>query len=270
MGTTLPEATRGISPAAAQETRDICARIQRTSAARDCDTITIAFSGGKDSLAMWLALDAYCPDLRVLPVYWYLVPRLGFVERALTYYEARFDTPILRLPHPDRFDMLERYSFQPPSRYTGIDWALTPVNDAVITMDTLMADVRRAYGIPDAFHGIGIRAADSPVRRTLYRKFGAFPPKGQLCYPVIGWTSADVEAALSSTRTMLPPEYRYYGRSFDGIMYRWLAPIREHYPADWARILGDFPLAELEFVRAETMEHVPYRFVGTATEDPWH
>jgi hypothetical protein len=42
------------------------------------------------------------------------------------------------------------------------------------------------------------------------------------------------------------PEYEWFGRSFDGIDWRFLAPIKQHAPDDYARILDWFPLADLE------------------------
>jgi hypothetical protein len=40
-----------------------------------------------------------------------------------------------------------------------------------------------------------------------------------------------------------------FGRSFDGIDYRFLEPISRLYPEDYQRILQDFPLADLELFR---------------------
>ena len=49
----------------------------------------------------------------------------------------------------------------------------------------------------------------------------------------------------------LSPEYRLFGRSFDGLDYRFLRPIRDHYPADYDRIREFFPLVEAELHRYE-------------------
>ena len=41
----------------------------------------------------------------------------------------------------------------------------------------------------------------------------------------------------------LPVDYEMFGRSFDGIDYRFISPIKERFPDDYARILEWFPMA---------------------------
>jgi len=66
------------------------------------DTVVPAFSCGKDSVAAWLALRA-AGFTRIIPMYRYLIPDLGFIERSLAYYENFFGTPIYRVAHPSLF-----------------------------------------------------------------------------------------------------------------------------------------------------------------------
>ncbi|MFD6070295.1 hypothetical protein [Amycolatopsis lurida] len=47
----------------------------------------------------------------------------------------------------------------------------------------------------------------------------------------------------------LPIDYEWYGRSFDGLDYRFIEPLSRHAPEDYARALDWFPLAELELLR---------------------
>lgn len=208
-------------------------------------TVSLAFSCGKDSVTAWLCLRHYFA--RIVPVFWYLVPGLKFVERALAYYEEQFQTPILRLPHPDRFDLFATWSFQPPHRLTALDHILEDVPE--YKMDELIEEVKERYGLTGTLHATGIRLADTPQRATLIKKHNGFSPDGSVFYPVAFWNADDVEAALAESGIQLPEEYHWYGRSFDGIMARWMAPIKEKLPEDYRRILDDFPLAELEFFR---------------------
>ena len=54
---------------------------------RTGDTILLAFSRGKDSIAAWLALRDSKLFKRIIPVYLYLVPGLKFEEESLKYFE---------------------------------------------------------------------------------------------------------------------------------------------------------------------------------------
>lgn len=259
---------RGLSLDATKATEAICLEAIKRSGT---DTVSIAFSCGKDSVCAMIALKHFFKT--VIPVYWYLVPGLGFIEQSLAYYEQVFDIKVVRLPHPNRYFALSGFAFQPPNRIGVLDYIIGGVlesdealnGDHLYTMDQLFAHVRTLYGLDrlgtganegggvGAMHATGIRAADSPVRASLYRKFGGFAPNGLLFYPCITWRLDDIEAALDSTGLMLPPEYNWYGRSFDGFMRRYTEPIAEHCPQDMAKILMDFPLADLEFFRAQVV-----------------
>lgn len=74
----------------------------------------LAFSGGKDALATWVALCEV--GFRVLSYYRVLVPEIECVERGLRMYEEHFSRPIYRPIHPSRPWMLRRLVFQPPER----------------------------------------------------------------------------------------------------------------------------------------------------------
>ena len=47
----------------------------------------------------------------------------------------------------------------------------------------------------------------------------------------------------------LPIDYKWFGRSFDGIDYRFISKLRLHSPEDYERILEWFPLADLDIFR---------------------
>jgi len=79
----------------------------------------LAFSAGKDAVCSWLRLRDM--GFECVPYYLYVVPDLEFVEEGLTYYEAFFDTKILRLPHPSLPRMLRGLVFQPPERAAIIE-----------------------------------------------------------------------------------------------------------------------------------------------------
>lgn len=61
------------------------------------DTILLSFSGGKDSIAMWLYLREH---FEIIPYFLYWVPGLSFVEESMAYYEDFFDTEIVKCLTP--------------------------------------------------------------------------------------------------------------------------------------------------------------------------
>lgn len=66
------------------------------------ETVILAFSRGKDSIAAWLALRE--AGVEVLPYHIYLIPDLAFVDKSLAYFAEWFGCgPILNLPHPSLY-----------------------------------------------------------------------------------------------------------------------------------------------------------------------
>ncbi len=46
----------------------------------------------------------------------------------------------------------------------------------------------------------------------------------------------------------LPVDYEMFGRSFDGIDWRFVEPLRKHLPEDYERLRFWFPLVEMDFL----------------------
>lgn len=214
--------------------------------AAECDTIVLAFSTGKDSIAAWLQARRYFR--KVVPYYAYCVPGLSFVERSLDYYEEFFGTHIVRVPHKAFFDWLNCNIYQPPERKRAITELQLPGDEY---NDLTIGDMIRLYGeLPEAaYTAVGVRAADSPQRRLAISRYGAIHHSKKRFYPVYDWKKADVLAAIDEAGVKLPVDYKLFGRTFDGIDYRFLKPIKENFPEDYERIIELFPLADLELFR---------------------
>lgn len=208
--------------------------------------IRLNFSTGEDSLALWLALRG-C-KLKIVPIYFYIVPELAFVERTLSMYEDFFGQPIARLPHPLLERLLNRCDLQDPIGYLtlyDLDW---PQGES---FDEIGEHYMRELDFPNCWTCVGVRAWDSINRRMVMRKHGELRPKHRLAFPIAWHRQADVTAAISDSGAPISEDYKVFGRSFDGLDYRFLKPIRDHYPDDFARILTWFPLAEAEILRGE-------------------
>jgi 3'-phosphoadenosine 5'-phosphosulfate sulfotransferase (PAPS reductase)/FAD synthetase len=216
---------------------------------RSGDTVLLAFSGGKDAISAWLAVRDH---FRVVPYFMYLVPGLEFIEESLSYYERVLGTRIIRVPHPSLFRCLNNLVFQPPERRALIARARLDNLDYKDIQDLLRAD----HGIPRAYVATGVRAADSPLRRLAVMRHGVINDKKKQFWPVHDWRIADVWREIGAAGIKLPVDYEMFGRSFDGLDYRFLKPIKDRFPRDYARILEWFPLADLEIFRRSNAKTV--------------
>lgn len=216
--------------------------------AQHTDTIILSFSAGKDSIAAWLALKPHFK--RIVPVYMYLVPGLEFIDHNIKYYEEVFETPIIQMPNPSLYRMLKARAFQPPERNLIIEeFGIQNFDN-----DDLFSLICEDQGLPpNTFVATGVRAADSPNRRSSINKHGPVtlsrtPP---IFHPIWDWRKDQLIEVIRDSKVKLPIDYQWFGRSFDGIDLRFIYPLKQHAPADYARILEWFPLAELEIFRFE-------------------
>ncbi len=207
-------------------------------------TVLLAFSRGKDSLAAWLALrDA---GVNVVPYHLYLIPDLQWVNESLAYYEDWFGTKIINLPHPSLYRWLAHLMYQPPERCRVIEAARITVPSYA----DINAMLRENFSLPpDAWVCDGVRAADSPNRRTAIASYGPVNQQIRTQKVVWDWRKQQVMDAIRAAGVQLPPDYAWFGRSFDGLDRRFLEPVRQNAPADYAQILAWFPLAGLELHR---------------------
>ena len=208
-------------------------------------TSILSFSCGKDSIAAWLSIR---DTMGVLPYYCYLVPDLEFVEESLAYYEGAFGCKIIRLPHPSLYRWIGNMVFAPPERCRVIEGMSLPTFDRA----DLLKGLREWKGLPSNTPcACGVRACDSIMRRVHFKTHGAYNKREDVWYPIWDWNKAKMINEIKRSGIKLPVDYSLFARSFDGLDYRFLKPIKDFFPRDYARILEYFPLAELELKRAE-------------------
>jgi hypothetical protein len=209
----------------------------------------LAFSTGKDSVVAWLQMRRHFK--KITPVYMYLIPDLEFVEMGLRYYEKFFKTKILRMPHPSLYRQLNNLTFQAPENCAVIENAMLPNFE----YEDIFAVVRQELGLPEnTYAGTGVRARDSIARWVSIKTHGPLNESKKSFFPVFDYTKAMMVQELRAAKVRLPVDYRMFGRSFDGVDYRFLKPLKEKFPADYKKILEFFPLAELELKRIEYRE----------------
>lgn len=219
--------------------------------AAECDTAILAFSTGKDSIAAWLQMRKYFK--RIVPYYCYTVPGLEFVEDSLKYYEDFFGAHIYRLPHRSFYRFLRYMTFQAPERVTRIEALDLPGEEYD---DAMIGEIiRNTAKLPEACYvGTGVRMADSPMRRIGIKTHGAINHTAKRFYPVYDWNKERLLTEIDAAGVKLPVDYKIFGNTFDGLDYRFIKPIREHFPRDYEKILTWFPLADLEIYRREMCE----------------
>jgi hypothetical protein len=210
------------------------------------DKTLLAFSRGKDSIAVALALR---DKIEVIPFHYDDLPGLEFVEESLAYYEKHlFGRHILRMPHPEFYRHLGDLIFQPIRRAEILSAASLPV----INHADVVAMVKKQEGITgDILSATGLRALDNAVRFLSIRKHGPIRHTAGNWTPIWDWSKQRLLDEIESSGISLPPDYTMLPRSFDGFSYLFLIPLKQHYPRDYQRVLEWFPLAEAEIMRFE-------------------
>jgi hypothetical protein len=208
----------------------------------------IAFSRGKDSLAMALALRGH---VDVVPVHYYLIPNLPMAEESLDYFERKlFHRRILRYPDQRLYELLYQGAFLPMRNLAILE--ATPLRNPMHETGGLLAWRNRVRNwIIDqegmdrrALIGVGVTARDSPVRWMSFQKHGAIRPGSGAFYPIWEYTRDMLLDAIRRSGLKLPIDYRLFGKSFDGLSAEYLVPIKRDRPQDWKVILEWFPLAD--------------------------
>ncbi|RTE47904.1 phosphoadenosine phosphosulfate reductase [Actinobaculum sp. 352] len=216
--------------------------------------VCVSMSLGKDAIACELALAE--AGVETVLAYMYPVPPdregrlLDFLEDDIAMLEDKLGKRIHRYPHPFIFRALNNFVFQPPERLALIEAAQFPTPD----YETLWYLIRQDLGLEeDTWIADGVRAADSIVRRASFVRHGVMKPATRKVSPIADYLKAEVLDIINRHGISLPVDYEWFGRSFDGLDYRFLGPLREHAPADYQRVLDWFPLAELEIFRHNMM-----------------
>ena len=80
-------------------------------------------------------------------------------------------------------------------------------------------------------------------------RYGPMKEAHRKVSPIWDWRKATAFARIAAEGVELSSDYEWFGRSFDGLDYRFVEPLSRHAPEDYQRLLDWFPLAELEIVR---------------------
>lgn len=201
------------------------------------DSVIVGFSGGKDSIVCADLCFRYFRNVKLY--FMYLVPELEFQEKMLRWYENKYNTEIIRVPHFEVSEFLKYGSF-----------TLYDHNVDVVGITDTYEYIRQKTGI----HWIaaGERCADSIVRNAMIKQSGSIDYKRGRFYPIAYWKKNDVMQYIKHKKLYLSPEQKKLGFSFRSLAGSELAVIKEHYPDDYKKILKIYPFAEAGVVRYQT------------------
>ena len=161
-----------------QNSNELCEQISE----RTNGKVILSFSCGKDSIAAWIQLKRYFKE--IIPVYYYLIPDLSFIEKSLRYYEDFFETKILRSPNPNLLKMLNSAMYQTEESFEIIKSCDIPI----YTMDEMFNQVRvNIFQDNNVFVGTGVRASDNLTRFTTVKVHGAVNENRKQFFPIYDW-----------------------------------------------------------------------------------
>lgn len=211
------------------------------------DHILLSFSGGKDSIAMWLWLR---DRIEITPYFLYLVPGLQSDNEMLAYYERFFGQKIHRMPHPILYRAINDIIYQPPQNVAKI-WSMMLQDFDFAAVDRVVAS-EFVYQDTDWYCAVGMRATDNLDRRYMIMQNGVIgEAKRRFYYAIWDWNMERVYETIQKSGIKFPKQYRYNGRTITSLHYQYLKPLRDHYPGDFEKIKAFFPLIDLEFLRWE-------------------
>jgi 3'-phosphoadenosine 5'-phosphosulfate sulfotransferase (PAPS reductase)/FAD synthetase len=214
------------------------------------DTMLLAFSGGKDSVAMWLWLRQVAPALRILPFFMDMIPGLKLIDDMLAYYEDFFGQHIYHMIHPSFYADLNWYVFQTPENIRLIR-ACELVDFTRQDICDLLAEEHK---LKRPLCAMGLRRKDNPIRSGLMTNARPIGIKqSSHFYPIWDWTTEQVADIIKQHGVKLPVGYRLWGRNLVNLEYSVLCKVREYFPKDYATILTWYPLADVEFFRYEVV-----------------
>lgn len=204
--------------------------------AKVTDEVIVAFSGGKESVVVLDLCFRYFK--KVHPFFMYICPDLSFQERTIEWYEKKYQTEIIRLPHMDVSEFFHWGSFRP----ADLTFPVVSIND-IYQYVRLQTDTW--------WIAAGERIDDSIVRRAMMKKSGSIDVKRGRFYPVSAWKKREIIDYIKFHNLYLGQDSRKLGFSFKSLWGKELAMLKHYFPQDYEKILHLYPFAAAGVKRYE-------------------
>lgn len=201
----------------------------------DADSLLIAYSGGKDSLA---TLDICCRAGKCIEAFFmYFIPGMDYSDFWCRYAEQRWAIPVRRYQHWNTSYYLRHGLFR------------EPVKAPKVTILDIEAAVREDSGLE--WIGYGYKSIDSLQRRGMMNKWvDGINPVRKIFTPIKTWNNTDVRSYLSRRRIDIPVQINAKRSSGMDLSPQCMEWMRREWPDDYRRVLKIFPHAEAQADRA--------------------
>jgi phosphoadenosine phosphosulfate reductase len=200
------------------------------------DSVIVAFSGGKESCVVMDLCYRYFKNVK--PFFMYICPNLSFQERTLEWYEKKYQTEIIRLPHMDVSEFFHYGSFRPADE----SFPIVSIND-IYRYVRIKTDIW--------WIAAGERINDSIVRRAMMKKSGSIDDQRGRLYPVAMWNKHEVLDYIKFHNLYLGADSRKLGFSFKSLWGKELVMLKKYFPEDYEKVIKQYPFAEAGVLREE-------------------
>lgn len=206
--------------------------------AKVTDSVIVAFSGGKESVVTLDLCFRYFKH--VVPFFMYICPELSFQEKTLEWYEKKYQTEIIRLPHMDVSEFFHYGSFRIPDP----TYPIVSINDIYQYM-RLETDIW--------WIAAGERIDDSIVRRAMMKKSGSIDVQRGRFYPVSAWKKREIVDYIKFHNLYIGQDSKKLGFSFKSLWGKELLMLKQYFPGDYDKILRLYPFAAAGVKREEVL-----------------
>ena len=209
----------------------------------DDKRIVLFVSGGKDSLAAWIALRR--AGFNVVPLTFYVVPGISFVETYLSYLEEHFEQSIVRLPQDNLYNKIPEGALQTMSSIWR--WRTLGLPDRDITLHDIASWWLKSQGfnVATTWQATGFKLTDSYTRRLDMLRHGPLREDSRRCDVIWDLSKKNVLDLIRDEGLRLAPEYAWLNRSFEGGSPHVATHLHEHFPEDYERYKQFYPLLDV-------------------------
>lgn len=200
------------------------------------DSVLVGFSGGKESVVVMDLCFRYFK--KVQPYFMYICPNLSFQEKTIAWYEKKYQTEIIRIPHMDVSEFFHYGSFRPGDE----SFPIVSINDIYHYL-RLKSDIW--------WIAAGERINDSIVCRAMMKKSGTIDTQRGRIYPVALWRKKEILDYIKFHNLYLGADSRKLGFSFKSLWGKELAMLKQHFPDDYEKVIRQYPFAAAGVMRFE-------------------